>query len=175
MRMIFWLRGACLAGTLALLLSACDSAAVPQPTATSTQTPIASITPLTFSSCPTVREYPQYEAQGTIRSGTGADTSGEQLWVWFQSLTSEHYGQPYYSQGKFVWRMTGHGDFHVLALGPHGEQFLPKEGSEAHLGSTWTTHLGDEWGTIMTFSSAGCWDLHAWRDDVSGDVALRIE
>jgi hypothetical protein len=174
-RMATWLRGACLAGALATLLSACDSAAVPQPTMTPTQTPIATVTPLTFVSCPTMKEYPRSEAQGVVRSTSGAIVEG-QLWVWIQSLTSEHYGQPYYSQGKFVWRMTGHGDFHVLALGPHGEQLLPKEGPEAHsYGSTWNTHPGDEWGTSMVFSSAGCWDLHAWRDDVSGDVALRIE
>jgi hypothetical protein len=33
-----------------------------------------------------------------------------------------------YAQGKFVWRITGHGDFHVLALGPHGEQLAPDDG-----------------------------------------------
>jgi hypothetical protein len=175
MRTARWLRGACLTGTLALLLSGCGGDAVSQLTATiSAKTPLASVTPLTFVSCPTVGEYLHSEAQGAVRSTTG-DIAEGQLWVWFQTLTSEHYGQPYYSQGKFVWRITGHGDFHVLALGPHGEQLAPQEGPTAHLGSTWDTHPGDEWGTIMTFSSAGCWDLRVWRDDVSGDVALRIE
>jgi len=173
-RMATWRRGVSLASALALLLSGCDSAVVPQPTATPTQTSLATVTPLTFVSCPTVSEYAHSEAQGVVRSTNGTIAEG-QLWVWIQTLTSEHYGQPYYAQGKFVWRMTGHGDFHVLALGPHGEQLAPQEGPVAHSGSTWNTHPGDEWGTLMTFSSAGCWDLRVWRDDVSGDVALLLK
>jgi hypothetical protein len=169
MRMIFWLRGACLAGTLALLLSGCDSAAVSQSTATPTQMP--------GTSCPSkfTNVSVGYEAQGTIRSATSGDTSSEQLWVLMMYTTSAQAGQPDYVQGKFVWRMTGHGNFHVLALGPHGEQLAPKEGPTAHLGSTWDTHPGDEWGTTMTFSSPGCWIMRAWRDDVSGDVSLLLK
>src|SRR5262245_31127739 len=92
MRFTTWLHGVCLAGALALLLSGCESAGVSQPTATPTQTPIASVTPLAFVSCPTVGEYPHHEAQGVVRS-TNGDSAEGQLWVWFQSLTSEHYGQ----------------------------------------------------------------------------------
>jgi hypothetical protein len=109
-----------------------------------------------------------------VRSTSGVIAEG-QLWVWIQTLAHTQGGEADYAQGKFVWKMTGQGDFHVLALGPHGEQLAPKDGPVAHSGSTWNTHPGDEWGTIMTFSSAGCWDLHVWRDDVAGDVALRIE
>jgi len=170
MRMIFWLRGVCLAGTLALLLSACGGEALSQPTTTaSAKTPAASCASK-FTNVSV-----GYEAQGTIRSATSGDTSSEQLWVLMMYTTSAQAGQPDYIQGKFVWRMTGHGDFHVLALGPHGEQLAPKEGPTAHLASTWDTHPGDEWGTIMAFSSAGCWIMRAWRDDVSGDVALLLK
>jgi hypothetical protein len=179
-----WLRGVCLACALALFLSACGIGdLLPQPTATKTvntllisitPTPLASVTPLTFVSCPTVREYVGKEAQGVVRSPNGAIAEG-QLWVWIQSFGYTHSGQADYAGGKFVWRMTGQGDFHVVALGPHGEQLIPKEGPTAHQGSTWDTHPGDEWGTSMVFSSAGCWDLRVWRDDIMGDVALRIE
>jgi hypothetical protein len=168
--MATWLRGACLAGALAALLSACGSEAVPQPTATApTKTAIVSC-PSKFSSVSI-----GYEATGTVHSTSGDDPSGEQLWVLMMYLSGPQNGQPEYAQGKFVWRMTGHGDFHVLAIGPHGEQLAPVEGPTAHLSSTWDTHPGDEWGTIMTFSSAGCWDLRAWRDDISGDVALPLK
>jgi hypothetical protein len=50
MRMATWLCGACLACALALLLSACDSAASQSTATTAAKTPIASITPLTFVS-----------------------------------------------------------------------------------------------------------------------------
>ena len=169
MRMIAWLRGSCLAGALVLLLGACDSAVVPQPTTTPSQASVASCASK-FSSVSI-----GYEAQGTIHSTSGADASGEQLWALMMYMKVAQNGQPGYAQGKFVWRMTGHGDFHVLAIGPHGEQLAPEEGPTAHLSSTWDTHPGDEWGTIMAFSSAGCWDLRVWRDDVMGDVALRIQ
>jgi hypothetical protein len=169
MRIIAWVRGACLAGTLALPLSACGGAAASQSTPTPTQTPVTScLSKFTSVSV-------GYEAQGVIHSASGADVSGAQLWVLMMYTTSAQLGQPDYVQGKFVWRMTGHGDFHVLALGPHGEQLAPKDGPTAHLGSTWDTHPGDEWGTIMTFSSAGCWIMRAWRDDVSGDVTLLLK
>jgi hypothetical protein len=169
MRIAKWLRGACLVGALALLLSGCESAVVPQPTATLTQTPVTSC-PSKFS-----RASVGYEAQGTVRSMSGGDISGEQLWVLMEYVNAAQNGEPPYAQGKFVWRMTGHGDFHVLAIGPHGEQLNPEEGPDAHGSSTWDTHPGDEWGTIMTFSSAGCWDLRAWRDDIFGDVALLLK
>jgi hypothetical protein len=180
--------GIALSGALVVLLGGCGIGdTLPRPTATASAktplatlaaTPLASITPVNFASCPKMNEYvlirSGYEAQGIIRTAPGAVADG-QLWVNFQYLTYAHYGQTDYAAGKFVWRMTGHGDFHVLALGPHGEQLLPKAGPDAHLGSSWDTHPGSEWGTGMTFSSAGCWDLYAWRDDIAGDVALRIE
>ena len=164
-----WLRGVCLAGTLALLLGACDSAAALQSTATPTQTP--------DTSCPSkfTNVSIGYEAQGVIHSASGADVFGEQLWALMMYMNVAQNGQQDYAQGKFVWRMTGHGDFHVLAIGPHGEQLAPEEGPTAHLSSTWDTHPGDEWGTTMTFSSAGCWDMRAWRDGISGDVALLLK
>lgn len=72
---------------------------------------------------------------------------------------------------KIVWRVTGTGNLHLVALGPQGQRLAPLWGPQGHLGSNWT-RPGDEWGAGFRFSVAGCWDIHAARDDVSGDVWL---
>jgi hypothetical protein len=74
---------------------------------------------------------------------------------------------------KIVWRMTGSGDFTIVALGPSGMKVPPSQGPNAHLGSDWN-RPGDEWGTVFTFPLAGCWDLHATRGNAIGDVWLKI-
>ena len=74
---------------------------------------------------------------------------------------------------KIVWRMTGSGDFTIVALGPNGMKVPPSQGPSEHLGSNWN-RPGDEWGTVFTFPVAGCWDLHATRDNAFGDVWLKI-
>lgn len=72
---------------------------------------------------------------------------------------------------KIVWRMTGTGNLHLVALGPRGQRVAPVWGPEQHSSSNWN-RPGDEWGAGFTFPIAGCWDIHAARDDVSGDVWL---
>jgi hypothetical protein len=74
---------------------------------------------------------------------------------------------------KIVWRMTGSGDFSIVAVGPDGVKVSPSQGPTEHLGSNWN-HPGDEWGTVFTFPRAGCWDLHATRGNASGDVWLKV-
>jgi hypothetical protein len=77
-------------------------------------------------------------------------------------------------QIKIVWRMTGHGAFELSALGPSGQMVHPDWGPEGHGGSTWN-RPGDEWGTGFTFPSAGCWDIHAMRQHLGGDVYLVVQ
>jgi hypothetical protein len=72
---------------------------------------------------------------------------------------------------KNVWRMTGTGDLHLLAIGPRGQRVSPDWGPEAHGGSNWN-RPGDEWGAGFTVPVAGCWDLRATRDNTSGDAWL---
>jgi hypothetical protein len=72
---------------------------------------------------------------------------------------------------KIVWRMTGTGDLHLVAIGPQGQQVAPDWGPEAHESSNWN-RPGDEWGAGFTIPVAGCWDLRASRGDVSGDAWL---
>jgi hypothetical protein len=74
---------------------------------------------------------------------------------------------------KILWRMTGRGDLQLVAIGPQGQVVQPDWGPQAHSGSNWN-RPGDEWGAGFTFSAPGCWDLHAARNDTSGDVWLVI-
>ena len=72
------------------------------------------------------------------------------------------------------WRMTGTGNFHVIAQGPRGLQAPPVSGPAPHLGSNWE-RPGDEWGSTFNFPVAGCWDLHATRGIAFGDVWLAVK
>jgi len=46
-------------------------------------------------------------------------------------------------------------------------------GPEAYGGSSWVKP-GDEWGTGFIFPEAGCWRVHAQRDDLVGDLYLLL-
>ncbi len=72
---------------------------------------------------------------------------------------------------KIVWRMTGAGNLHLVAIGPQGQRVSPDWGPEAHDSSNWN-RPGDEWGAGFTIPAAGCWDLRATRDNTSGDAWL---
>ena len=78
-----------------------------------------------------------------------------------------------HSELKIVWRVTGSGSFGIVGIGPDGRVIQPVWGPEEHLGSTWH-RPGGEWGTGWKFPDPGCWQLHAWRDEVSGDVWLQV-
>ena len=93
------------------------------------------------------------------------------LWILLESST----GVPPQarSEVKIVWKMTGSGQFTVVASGPRGMRVSPSQGPAAHLGSSWN-RVGDEWGTVFTFPVAGCWDLHATRGKAAGDVWLTV-
>lgn len=96
----------------------------------------------------------------------GVSSNGE-LWVLlFNDLRAKQ-------EIKIVWRMTGTGNLHLVALGAQGQRLAPVWGPEAHGTSNWN-RPGDEWGTGFTFPIAGCWNIHATRDDTVGDVWLMI-
>jgi len=102
------------------------------------------------------------EVRGTITGG--------ELWT---LLDGGSVPEPKGVQLKIVWRVTGHGDLHLSATGPAAQTVRPDWGPEAHGGSSWQ-RPGDEWGTGFTFPAAGCWDVHAARDNVAGDVYLMV-
>jgi hypothetical protein len=74
---------------------------------------------------------------------------------------------------KIVWRMTGLGNFSIVAVGPDGEKVSPSQGPTEHGGSNWN-RPGDEWGTVFSFPVPGCWDLHATRSNASGDIWFKV-
>src|SRR2546426_5611432 len=78
------------------------------------------------------------------------------------------------TETKIVWRMGGHGQFHIGAKTTDGTSAQLTFGPEPHDGSTWYVPNTDEWGTGFIFPSAGCWRVHAWRDGSTGDVFFNI-
>lgn len=161
-----------LLGMLLLLLAACGSqaqaptslTATPRLGQSSTTPTSAPIGPLGAAGCKPASPVHTSGVAGPEIEGTSANAS---LWILlFNDLIT---GQDI----KMVWRMTGSGSLHVAAIGPQGQQLDPDWGPEEHGGSNWD-RPGDEWGTGFTFAVAGCWDMHATRDDASGDVWLVI-
>ncbi len=78
------------------------------------------------------------------------------------------------TETKIVWRMGGHGAFNIGSKKADGTGAQLTFGPEPHDGSTWYVPNTDEWGTGFIFPSAGCWRVHAWRDDSAGDVFFNI-
>ena len=156
-----------------LLLTACatsstttsspsaQSAATPRPTVTVTSPAVTPGTchPTTIASNKTTG-FPEAQAKAT----------GGQLWaLFFFDPATVHVKQ----ELKIVWRMTGSGDFHITGRLATGKEVKPIWGPEAHGGSSWN-RPGYEWGTGFSFPSAGCWNLHATRDNVTGDIWLLV-
>ncbi len=97
-------------------------------------------------------------------------SSNAELWALLFAPTPIHAGD----QVKIVWRMTGSGAFHVSGTDAAGTTAPLTFGPDGPRGSSWT-RPGDEWGTGFVFPSAGCWDMHAVRDTLTGDVWLRVQ
>ena len=119
---------------------------------------------------------PPSPANRTTSEARGVATSGD-LWALFfvgfisertAVLSSSVLGQ----RTKIVWRMLGSGDAAFTAIAPNGARVAPAT-VQFHEASSWT-RPGDEWGTEFVFSQPGCWQLHAQRSDVSGDVWLLV-
>jgi hypothetical protein len=156
-----------------LVLSACTGesrSAAKTPTMTPTVTPTVTPLPLGAPNCqpPSPITPPGLgfrDVRGTITSGTG------ELWA----LPMGGDGPSIHAQQdvKIVWRMTGFGDFQIVALGPAGARAPLLFGPDKHLSSNWQ-RPGEEWGTGFHFPVAGCWDLHATRDSLAGDVWLLV-
>ncbi len=136
---------------------------------TPTSLPTSTPTPQITYSCQLQRT-PARTSSLSIPEIQGVANHSE-LWALIQSTT----GVPPKAKSsvKIVWRMTGKGTFSLVALNSQGKHLLPDQGPEAHGGSNWN-HPGDEWGSVFTFTTAGCWDLHASRDGASGDVWLNV-
>jgi hypothetical protein len=72
---------------------------------------------------------------------------------------------------KIVLRISGAGSLTLAAIGPQGQSVTPTVLDFHTGGSTWSSVVpGDEWGSLWVFPAPGCWDLHAVRSDVVGDI-----
>jgi len=165
-------RSLCLFLLITLLTACSTSSPTPSPPAAQKPTPARSPT----ITGPTVLGRKNCQPASPIdNSSVGPEVQGTatnaELWGLIQSTS----GVPPLAntEVKIVWRMTGFGDFTIVALGPDGMKVPPSQGPTKHLGSSWN-RPGDEWGTVFTFPVAGCWDLHATRDNAFGDVWLKI-
>jgi len=164
------------AGTaVALFASACigggaQEATSPSPERTSS-TPSASPTtlPLGIPGCPHTQS-PSHPWREHLEEVRGTAEGGD-LWA----LIFQEPGTPIRAgkQVKIVWRMTGTGDLGLEAVNAKGTQRSHHD-VRRHEGSNWD-RPGDEWGSLFTFPEPGCWDIHAERASVTGDVWLSAE
>ena len=158
---------------LALLLAGCSTSAQP-PTARSSPT-AAPVSPTAGSPGPLGAAGCQ-PASPIDNSPVGPEARGTatnaEVWALLMSVS----GIPVKAGSalKIVWRMTGTGDFHLVAIDPQGQSLPPSFGPEAHDGSNWK-RPGDEWGSgFDSLPGAGCWDFHVTRANASGDVWLVV-
>jgi hypothetical protein len=75
---------------------------------------------------------------------------------------------------KIVWRSDGSSDFHVVAIGPSGEEVPSEFPVTSHLSSNWE-RPGSEWGSGFSFDEPGCWELRVRHGDASARLWLVID
>jgi hypothetical protein len=73
---------------------------------------------------------------------------------------------------KFVLGMTGSGPLNMTAIGPAGEVTGPAR-LDFH-GPATGNRPGEEWGSAWIFDEPGCWDMHAVRGNVTGDIWFNV-
>jgi hypothetical protein len=79
-------------------------------------------------------------------------------------------------QEKAVVRVTGQGPLTISAIGPSGQSITPYQVEPHTVGSSWDGIVpGDEWGTFWVFPGPGCWDVHAVRGGVVGDIYVEAD
>ena len=154
---------------LVLLLAGCSSSTAPTARATATLAPTQTAAP-TFApigplGAPGCNPPSSQQPSGVAGPEVQATSANGSLWLLLFGNTKVGVDL------KIVWRMTGTGDLHLVAIGPQGQRVAPDWGPEAHGSSNWN-RPGDEWGAGFTMPVAGCWDLHATRDNISGDAWL---
>jgi hypothetical protein len=105
----------------------------------------------------------------TLLPEAGVDSNRGSFWaLFFESLPP-----PAGKDIKVVWKMTGSGPFTFRVADTDGKTVALDWGPEIHGGSNWD-HPGGEVGTGITFTHAGCWNIHVSRSDVSGDLWLEV-
>lgn len=105
-----------------------------------------------------------------VDGGMQATDSGGQVWVLpvggdFPPIVGQ--------EVKLVFRITGTGEFSVVAVDPSGTAHKPINGPDRHITSNFD-RPGEEWGAVFQPDTAGCWQFQARRGDVSGSLAVSV-
>ena len=165
-----WLLSLCFLGCL---FTACTGASTPKKS--NIQPGIAVNTPTPIAGGPACKPASQVIIPQGNQTPAGAGlpqmegkAPGGQLWALFFN------GWPMraHQQNKIVWRMTGTGDLNLVANGPGGQVVHPSD-VIYHESSSWD-RPGEEWGSSFVFPVPGCWDIHASREKLTGDVWIEI-
>jgi hypothetical protein len=131
-----------------LLLCALVPGAVPRPAAAQITVPCQSVSPIDPSAGVLVGNARGGHFYASVPQSVSIDT-----------------------ETKVVVRMTGVGPLHISAIGPDQMTISPSFVDPHVYGSSYDNVLpGDEWGTGWKLPMPGCWDLHAERTGVSGDI-----
>jgi len=91
---------------------------------------------------------PLTPASGTKLLEAHAAGMGAQAWALF--FNRPHSSIRANTPEKIVWRMTGSGDFNVVAIDIDGNRLAPSQSPMPNSGSSWN-RPGDEWGTAWVF------------------------
>lgn len=94
--------------------------------------------------------------------------SGGELWA----LIFNGWPMQARQRNKIAWRMTGSGNLQLVARGPGGQIVRPTD-FIPHDGSNWQ-RPGEEWGSEFIFPVPGCWNIHATRGNLSGDIWFMV-
>ena len=70
---------------------------------------------------------------------------------------------------KVIWRVTGSGEGHFVAIDAEGGEHPPTWGPNRHPSSSYD-RPGDEWGTAFTLPSEGCWELRVTREEGTASI-----
>ena len=162
---------------LALLLGACTSATTNSTGKTAAASPTISPSAIGRTTeaarpggVPGCRPSTPVRRSGTRPPEVQGTASRGELWgLLFLTGDSIRVGD----EVKIVWRMTGRGALHLTATAPDGKREPLQWGPEPHEGSNYQ-RPGDEWGAGYRFTKAGCWTLHAARNDTSADVWVTV-
>ncbi len=166
---------------VALLIAACTSGTGPNPAQRGTAaTSPAAATPPASAQAAATSSVGTLGAPGCRPPSPIGDLGGFHQEVRGTTIKGELWGllfeeAPYRvgDEVKIAWRMTGNGDIRLSTTAPDGTRAPPAWGPEAHTGSNYD-RPGDEWGAGYRFTQAGCWTLHAARDDTTADVWLIV-
>lgn len=75
---------------------------------------------------------------------------------------------------KVIWRVTGSGEGHFVAIDPEGGEHPPTWGPNRHRSSSYN-RPGDEWGTAFSLPTEGCWELRVTRDEGTASIWVIVQ